>query len=190
MFHDNLLQTHSIRGIDVWKPKHIRQYNFAMGGMDLKAQVVQPHVMERKWAKKWTVKFVKAVAVHTMFVTRSSWNETYHLTCTLDLMITIILIHRPQVASPFGHGRPTIENPPDRLLGRNFSGKNLLTGGGGNRNPKMVGSWFIRKRKGESIYWCPDCQVRLCREGCSVVFHYQVDHSTYSDSWRHNLVLQ
>ena len=75
------------------------------------------------------MKFVKDAAVHTMFVTRSSRNETYHLTCKLDLMIAIILIHRPQVASPFGHGRPTIENPPNRLLGSNFSGKNLLTGG-------------------------------------------------------------
>jgi len=63
-----------------------------------------------------------------MFVTHSSRNETHHLTCKLNLLIAIILIHRPQVASPFGHGRPSIENTPDRLLGRNFSGKNLLAG--------------------------------------------------------------
>jgi len=46
----------------------------------------------------------------------------------------------------------------------------------------MVGSWFIKKGKGELIYSCPDCQVGLCREGCSEVFHIQVYHSTYSDS--------
>lgn len=74
------------------------------------------------------MEFVKDVAVHTMFVTCSSRNETHHLTCMLDLMIAVILIHRPQVTSPFGHDRPSIENPPDRLLGRDFSGKNLLTG--------------------------------------------------------------
>jgi len=37
----------------------------------------------------------KDAAVHTLFVTCSSRNETHHLTCTLDLMIAIILIHRP-----------------------------------------------------------------------------------------------
>jgi hypothetical protein len=46
----------------------------------------------------------------------------------LDLMITIILTHRPQVASPFGPGRQSIENPPDGLVGRKVSGKILLTG--------------------------------------------------------------
>jgi len=62
-------------------------------------------------------------------------------------MITIILIHRPQVASPFGHGRPTIENPPDRLLGRNFSGKNLLTGGGETETQRWWALGSLEKEK-------------------------------------------
>ena len=146
MSHDDTLQTQRIRGIDVWKPQCIRQYNLAMGGMDLKAQVVQPHVLERKWAKKCTVMFVKDAAVHTVFVTCSNRNETHHLTCTLDPTFAIILIHRPRVASPFGHGRSSIENPPDRLLGRNFSRKKSSYWKK-SRNPRMVGSWFIKKEK-------------------------------------------
>jgi hypothetical protein len=112
-----------------------------------------------------------------MFVACSSRNETHHLTCTLDLTIAIILTHRPQVASPFGHGRPSIDNPPDRLLGRNFSGKNLLTG----KKAETQRWWALgslKKKRKELIYWGPDCHVGLCREGCSEVFHFQADHST------------
>jgi len=61
-------------------------------------------------------------------------------------MIAIILIHRPLVASPFGHGRPSIENPPDRLLGRNFSGKNLLTG---EKKPETQRWWALGSLKKE-----------------------------------------
>jgi hypothetical protein len=43
-------------------------------------------------------------------------------------MIAIILTHRPHVTSPFGPGRQSIENPSDGLVGRNISGKILLTG--------------------------------------------------------------
>jgi len=101
------------------------------------------------------VKFVKDAAVYTMFVTHSSRNETYHLTCILDLMITIILIHRPQVASPFGHGRPTIENPPNRLLGGTSVERIFLFGGGEGGEAETQRWWALgslKKRKGELIY--------------------------------------
>jgi hypothetical protein len=42
------LQMQTVRGTEVSKPKCIRQYNVAVGSMDLKDQMVQPYLLERK----------------------------------------------------------------------------------------------------------------------------------------------
>jgi capsular polysaccharide biosynthesis protein len=75
--------------------------------------------MEGKQAKRWYVKFLKRllnVAVHNAFVVYSSLNKPHHLTYILDL-IKVVLTHKPQVTSPAGPGRPSINYPPERLWG-------------------------------------------------------------------------
>jgi hypothetical protein len=52
-----------------------------MGGVNLKDQMVQPCLLERKQAKKWYVKFFKRlinVAVHNAFVAHNSRNKKHH----------------------------------------------------------------------------------------------------------------
>jgi hypothetical protein len=97
-FHDSSMQTQTVRGTEVSKPKCIRQYNLAIGGVNLKDQMVHPYLLERKQAKKWCVKFSKRqvnVAVHNAFVLYNSKNKTLHLTYHLDLIKAPILTHRP-----------------------------------------------------------------------------------------------
>jgi len=59
------------------KSKYINQYNLAMGSMDLKEEMAQPHTVEQKNGKKSHVKFFKRLlnaAVHnasTIYCTRN-----------------------------------------------------------------------------------------------------------------------
>ena len=148
-----------------------------MGGVDLKDQMVQPYLLERKRAKKWYVKFFKRAvnaAVHNAFMVYKSRNKTHHLTYHLDLLKALILTHRPQVTSHVGPGRPSINPPPERLFRRNFieeipaTRKNL-------KPQRHCAFCSLQKTTKESIYWCPDCKVGLCVEPCFKVFQMQAD---------------
>jgi hypothetical protein len=65
----------TVRGTEVLKPKCIRQYNLAKGGVDLKDKMVEPFVLERKQAKKSYIKFffrLLNVAVHNAVMVYNS----------------------------------------------------------------------------------------------------------------------
>ena len=99
--------------------------------MDLKHQMVQLYLLERKWAKKLFVKFFKRlvnVAVHNAVMVYNSRNKTHYLTYCLDLIKALILTHRPQVARPAAHGRLSVNPQSERLFGRHFIEKIPATG--------------------------------------------------------------
>jgi len=77
LVHDSTTQTD--RSTEVLKPKCSRQYNLAKGGVDLKDQMVQPYLLERKQAKKCYMKSFSRlldIAFHNAFMVCNSWNKT------------------------------------------------------------------------------------------------------------------
>jgi hypothetical protein len=134
-----------------------QEYNLTMGGVDLKDQMVWLYLGERKQAKKWYVKFFKRlvnVAVRNVFVVCNSRNKTHHLTYRLELIKALIFTYKPQVASPAGPVRLSVNHPPERLFVRHFIEKIPATEGRGEKkekNQKCCAVSFC-ERKGRSQY--------------------------------------
>jgi hypothetical protein len=59
----------------------MRQYNLAMDGIDIKDQMVQPYLFERKLAKKWYVKFLKMFLMQQLIM--HSWYITVETKCII-----------------------------------------------------------------------------------------------------------
>ena len=68
------------------KSKCIKQYNLAMGSVDLKDEMAQAYKVEQKHATKWYVKFFKRLlnaTVHNASIIYCTRNRTHHLTYRL-----------------------------------------------------------------------------------------------------------
>ncbi|XP_046402046.1 piggyBac transposable element-derived protein 4-like [Ischnura elegans] len=172
-FHDDGMIERHIRGVNVSKPKCVHEYNLAMGGVDLKDQKLQPYLVERKRGLKWYIKFFKRllnVSVHNAFVLfRARNTDADHLFFRISLVKALFSANRPQLGTPT-LGRPSINPPPRRLVERHFIERIPATGKKAKPQRRCVVCTKHGKRK-ESIYWCSDCGVGLCFEGCFKTFH-------------------
>jgi hypothetical protein len=146
-----------------------------MGGTDLKDQILQPYLLERKKGSKWYVKLFKRllnVAIqNSMIIYRSlsANNKTGPLTLRLHLIKGLIEKHRPGVPCPV-YGCPSIEPPPKRLTECHFLEKIPTTKWKSKPQQQCVVCSRQDKRK-ESIYWCPDCEAGLYLDGCFRSYH-------------------
>jgi hypothetical protein len=78
-FHDATVRAVQHRGAEIKKPDCILEYNKAMGGVDLKDQKLQPHLLERKKGSKWYIKLFRRllnVSVHNALIVYNSQNYT------------------------------------------------------------------------------------------------------------------
>jgi hypothetical protein len=151
-----------VRGNEITMPKHNR---------------VQPYLLERKGAKKWYVRLFKRLlnaAVHNAFVMYNTKSKTLHLTYQLDLVKSLILTHMPQIPSPAGPRQPSVNPPPGRLTGISLS-KFLPLAKKAKPQRKCAFCTVQKKIRKETIFWCPDCQVRLCFIYCFKEYHTQVN---------------
>jgi predicted nucleic acid binding AN1-type Zn finger protein len=67
-----------------------------------------------------------------------------------------------------------INPPPGRLIGKHLIEKIPPNGKKAKPQRKCAICTIQRKRK-ETIYWCPDCQVGLCFDHCFKEFHTKVN---------------
>ena len=145
-----------------------------MGGIDKKDQMIQPYLIERKSSKKWYIKFFRRimnVAVHNAFVLYNTKQTVMNLDFRLDLVKALILTYRPQIPSSARPGRPSINQPPARLIERHFIEKIPPTGSKYRPQRKCAVCKAMKNKRKDTIYWCPDCQVGLCLEFCFKEFH-------------------
>lgn len=135
-------------------------------------------------AEKWYVKFFKRlvnVAVNNAFVVYNSKNKTHLLTFHLDPIKALILTHKPQARSPAGPGRPSINPPPERLLGRNFIENAPATGNKANPQTSCGVFLFAKEREGVDLL-VSGLQSRLVVEPCFRLVHTQADLYKFSQT--------
>jgi hypothetical protein len=100
-----------------------------MGGVDLKDQMFQPYLLERKKGNKWYIKIFKRllnVAVHNtvvLFRATTGSQKLDYLSFRLALIKGLIETHGLAV-----YGRPSVEPPPKRLTERHFFEKIPVSG--------------------------------------------------------------
>jgi hypothetical protein len=95
-------------------------YNVNILGVDLKDQMLQPYLLERKKSTKWYQKLFKRllnVAIHnTMVIYQCLPNNKNMDTLKFKLSLSQGLVEKHSSAVP----RPSLEPPPKRLTERHF----------------------------------------------------------------------
>jgi hypothetical protein len=66
-YHTDEMRESISRGKEVVKPDAVSDYNSHMGGVDLKDQMLQPYLLERKKGSKWHVKLFKRLLNITIY---------------------------------------------------------------------------------------------------------------------------
>ncbi|XP_021913795.1 piggyBac transposable element-derived protein 4-like, partial [Zootermopsis nevadensis] len=107
------------------KPVVVRDYNKHMLGVDLKDQMLQLYLLERKRGTKWYMTLFKRllnVAIHNAIVMYRSVPNTKKIdTLKFRILLAQGLVekHGPAVPRPVT-GHPSLEPPPKRLSERHF----------------------------------------------------------------------
>ncbi|XP_021941441.1 piggyBac transposable element-derived protein 4-like [Zootermopsis nevadensis] len=161
------------------KPLVVRDYNKHMLGVDLKDQMLQAYLLERKKETKWYMKLFKRllnVAIHNAMVMYRCVPQNK----TLDTLRFRILLaqglvekHGPGVPRP-SSGRPSLDPPPKRLSERHFQERIPATGKKAKPQKRCVVCRKRGKRK-DTVYWCGECEVGLCMVGCFKDFHTKLN---------------
>jgi hypothetical protein len=163
----------------VTKPVVVCDYNKNMLGVDLKDQMLQPYMIERKKGTKWYMKLFKRllnVAIHNSMVIYRSLPEKTHMD-TLKFRISLAqgLVEKygPRVPRPV-HGRPSVVPPPKRLTERHFLERIPATGKKAKPQRRCVVCTKHGMRK-DTVYWCSDCEAGLCLHGCFKDYHTKLN---------------
>jgi hypothetical protein len=90
-FHDTKMKTEMKRGIEIRKPVCIVEYNKCVGGVDLKDQLLQMYLVERKCMHKWYMKLFRrllnATVLNTLIIYR---HNTGHKIDQLALRVNLV----------------------------------------------------------------------------------------------------
>jgi hypothetical protein len=160
------------------KPAVVCDYNKNKMGVDLKDQMLQPYLLERKRTTKWYKKLFKRllnVAVHNaMVIYRCHPNKKNIDTLKFRLSLAQGLVEKHGSGVRPVYGRPSIEPPPKRLMERHFLERIPATGKKAKPQKRCVVCAKHGTRK-ESVYWCSECEAGLCFEGCFKTYHTKLN---------------
>jgi hypothetical protein len=140
-------------------------YNKNTLGVDLKDQMLQPYLLERKKGTKWYVKLLRwllNVAIHN-----NPNMDT--LQFRLSLVQGLVERHGSGIHRPV-HGRPAVLPPPKRLTERHFLERIPPTGKKARPHRRCVVCTKKGQRR-ETQYWCSEREAVLCLEGCFKAYH-------------------
>ncbi|XP_022831449.1 piggyBac transposable element-derived protein 4-like isoform X2 [Spodoptera litura] len=159
-------------GKPLLKPVCVKDYNTAMGGINLKDQKLSMYPLERKRCLKWYMEIFKRlmnVSVHNAFVLyRSSMARRdklaeSHREFRFELARSLIKRHRPCLTE--------ISQVPGDLmrLRRDIVHEPMYTSGRSNRKRCTI---CYRQRKTKFIHSrCVQCDIYLCFEDCWRIWH-------------------
>jgi hypothetical protein len=144
-----------------------------MLGVDLKDQMLQPYLLERKKSTKWYLKLFKkllSVAIHNTVVI--SWYLPNNKNVD-TLKFRLISMRHPakhgSAAAPSVYGCLSLEPPPKRDTAT-FVGAFPATGKKTKPQKRCIMCSKHGKRR-ESSYWCSECEAGLCLDGCFKKYH-------------------
>ena len=145
------------------KQKPVSDYNENMGGIDLKDQLLQPYLLERKKMSKWYIKrfrrLLNITVLNCMVIYRANSGQTKrdHFKFRVEL-VQALLTARGSVRKFRGH-HSTDKNMP-RLLERHFPERIPLTEKKARPTKRCVVCYKNNRRK-ETVFWCPECEAAL-----------------------------
>lgn len=168
-----MLPVRNKQNIEVIKPAIVLDYNKNMGGVDMRDQMLEGYLMERKRGSKWYVKVFKRLlnisVLNSYIIWKKANHKCDHLTFRLALVKELLETFQMEAPKPT-HGRPSTEPQPARLAGRHFIEKIPPTGKKSRPQRRCVVCSSHGKRR-DTVYWCPECEAGLCLEECFKTYH-------------------
>ncbi|XP_041982293.1 piggyBac transposable element-derived protein 4-like [Aricia agestis] len=156
-----------------FKPQVVLDYNKYMGGVDLKDQMLEPYLLERKRCKKWYMKLFKRLLnvsiLNSRILVESSTHKHHdHLAYRLQLVDTILskhLSHCPQTRRYTASSSRSTHLQPNRFVHSTHWPVSL-----GSRKRCFV-CLKNGKKNIRTSYCCESCRVPLCVEDCFKAYH-------------------
>jgi hypothetical protein len=177
-FHDTKMKSEMKRGIEIRKPVCVVEYNKCMGGVDLKDQLLQMYLVERKRMHKWYMKLFRrllnATVLNALIIYR---HNTGHKIDQLAFRVNLVeaLFERFADRERKVTGRRAQENTIPRLLERHFINKVPPTGKKALPQRRCV-VCSSHGRKKDTRYCCLKCDVGLCLEDCFEAYHTKLHY--------------
>jgi len=160
------------------KPVSVLDYNENMGGVDLKDQLLQPYLLERKKITKWYIKLfsrlLNTTVLNCMVICRanSGQNKIDHFKFRVELVQALLIEHGSESVRKFQDHHSTDKNVP-RLLERHFPERTPLTEKKARPTRRVV--CYKNNRRKETVFWCLECEAALCVEECFKAFHTKLN---------------
>jgi len=171
-YHGAEFQSVVKRGKEKQKPLCVIHYNQHMGGVDKKDQLLQTYLVERKRMNKWYMKLFRrllnATVLNSLVIYRQNGGRNVdHLTFRIELVEGLLAKYSVQRKVPGHHdGYSNIK----RLTERHFPRRIPPTENKCKPTRRCVVCSKHKKRR-ETVYYCQDCDVALCVDGCFEVYH-------------------
>ena len=171
-FHGIETKTIVRRGKELIKPISITDYNQYMGGVDLKDQLLQTYLIERKRLNKWYMKLFRrllnSAVLNALIIYRENVNKNVdHFTFRVQLVEKLFQKYAKMVARV--PGRHSTDSLVPRLTERHFIRR--IPPSGKKQHPQrrcVVCAKHSRRR--DTVYWCENCNVGLCFD-CFEIYH-------------------
>ena len=161
------------------KPVSVLDYNENMGGVDLKDQLLQPYLLERKKMTKWYIKLFRRLlnvtVLNCMVICHANSGQTKidHYKFRVELVQALLIEHGSESVRKFQGRHSTDKNVP-RLVERHFPERIPPTEKKARPTRRCVVCYKNNRRK-ETVFWCPECEAALCVEECFKAFHTKLN---------------
>ncbi|XP_023940980.1 piggyBac transposable element-derived protein 4 isoform X2 [Bicyclus anynana] len=162
-----------------FKPQMVLDYNKFMGGIDLKDQMLEPYLLERKRGIKWYMKLFKRLLNISILNARillqsSTQKQQHHLAFRLQLVDSILTKHL--AFCPKGRVLLTARTIPGRYTeSTHWPALHERTPSSAARNRNHIKRCVVCYSEGRttqrSAYRCESCDVPLCIINCFKVYH-------------------
>jgi len=161
------------------KPVTVLDYNKNMGGVDLKDQLLQPYLLERKKMTKWYIKLfwrlLNITVLNCMVIccANSGQNKTDHFKFRVELVQALLIEHGSESIRKF-QGHHSTDKNVMQLLERHFPERIPPTEKKARPTKRCVVCHKNNRRK-ETVFRCPKCEAALCVEESFKAFHTKLN---------------
>ncbi|XP_026322276.1 piggyBac transposable element-derived protein 4-like [Hyposmocoma kahamanoa] len=172
-----------------FKPQAVLDYNRSMGGVDLKDQMLEPYLLERKRCAKWYVKLFKRLlnaSIHNSRILLESSLKARqdNLQFRLELVHTILSLHHSRIPKSrrveSSHRRSLFP----QVLHTHWPVRLQQSDTDQTRNRQGRKRCVVCLQEGRKMqktpFKCDTCDVPLCVENCFKMYHTSRSYHTSS----------
>jgi len=138
-----------------------------MGGVDLKDQLLQLYLLERKKMTKWYIKLFRRLlnttVLNCMVIYRANSGQTKidHFKFRVELVQALLIEHGSESVRKF-QGHHSTEKIVPQLLERHFP-EGIPPTEKKVRPTKRCVVCYKNNRRKETVFWCPECEAAVLK---------------------------